>query len=48
MSGTVDGKIGDHVLLAPPYIINETEINNLSTLLAESLDQVFEICKVNI
>ena len=48
MSGTVDGKIGDHVLLAPPYIINETEINNLSTLLAESFDQVFEICKVNI
>ena len=48
MSGTIDGKIGDHVLLAPPYIINETEINNLSTLLAESLDQVFEICKVNI
>ena len=45
MSGTVDGKIGDHVLLAPPYIINETEINNLSTLLAESLDEAFNLAK---
>ena len=44
MSDTVYGKKGDHVLIAPPYIINETEINNLSTLLAESLDEAIESC----
>ncbi|MEE9320439.1 MAG: aspartate aminotransferase family protein [Granulosicoccus sp.] len=29
MSGTVDGRQGDHILLAPPYIINESEISEL-------------------
>src|SRR5581483_8758876 len=27
MGGTVDGRIGDHVLLAPPYITSEDEID---------------------
>lgn len=29
MSGTVDGKIGDHVLLAPPFIIDDRQIDEL-------------------
>lgn len=27
MGGTVDGRLGDHVLLAPPYIIQPDEID---------------------
>ena len=26
MGGTVDGESGDHVLLAPPYIVEETQV----------------------
>ena len=42
MSGTIDGKIGDHILLAPPYIINEAEINELIGLLADSLEAALQ------
>jgi adenosylmethionine-8-amino-7-oxononanoate aminotransferase len=28
-SGTIDGRMGDHVLIAPPFIIGETEIDDL-------------------
>jgi hypothetical protein len=28
-SGTVDGRSGDHVLVAPPFIIEESEIDDL-------------------
>ena len=45
MSGTVDGKMGDHVLLAPPYIINEDEIHSVTTLLAESIDEALGCTK---
>ncbi len=34
MGGTVDGRYGDHVLLAPPFIISEQEID----LLVDRLD----------
>lgn len=41
MGGTVDGVAGDHVLLAPPFIIGEAEIeiivDGLAAALAESL-----------
>ncbi len=40
MSGTIDGKNGDHVLLAPPYIISEAEIDELVAKLAGAMDQV--------
>ncbi len=29
MGGTIDGKSGDHILLAPPFIISETEIDEV-------------------
>jgi len=40
MGGTVDGRIGDHVLLAPPYIISEGELDELVDKLAQSVDAV--------
>lgn len=33
MSGTVDGHSGDHILLAPPYIIGDAQIGELVTKL---------------
>ncbi len=40
MSGTIDGKHGDHILLAPPFIISETEMDLLIDKLSKSLDEV--------
>jgi hypothetical protein len=34
MGGTVDGQRGDHVLLAPPFIVNETQLDELVDKLA--------------
>jgi adenosylmethionine-8-amino-7-oxononanoate aminotransferase len=38
MGGTVDGLHGDHVLLAPPYIIDGTHIAEIVDKLAEAID----------
>jgi len=42
MGGTIDGQHGDHVLLAPPFIVNESHItelvDKLSGALADTLD----------
>jgi adenosylmethionine-8-amino-7-oxononanoate aminotransferase len=40
MSGTIDGQNGDHVLLAPPFIIDDAQIQELSTKLAKAVDLV--------
>ncbi len=39
MGGTIDGQHGDHVLLAPPFITNEAEIETIVERLALSIDQ---------
>ena len=40
MQGTIDGENGDHILVAPPFIINETEINEISEKLKNAIDSV--------
>ncbi|MDX8352941.1 aspartate aminotransferase family protein [Cognatiyoonia sp. IB215182] len=40
MNGTIDGKSGDHVLLAPPFISTEAQIDELVDKLAASLAAV--------
>jgi adenosylmethionine-8-amino-7-oxononanoate aminotransferase len=40
MAGTVDGVSGDHVVLAPPYIISEAQLDELADKLARSIDEV--------
>ncbi len=40
-SGTADGRLGDHVLIAPPFIVTEAEIDELISRLAQSLEDVF-------
>ena len=39
MGGTLDGRRGDHVLLAPPFIIEDDQIEDLVEKLARALDR---------
>jgi adenosylmethionine-8-amino-7-oxononanoate aminotransferase len=38
--GTVDGHVGDHILLAPPYNVTDDEIEMIVDLLGDTLDPV--------
>jgi adenosylmethionine-8-amino-7-oxononanoate aminotransferase len=38
MGGTIDGVRGDHVLLAPPFIVDATAIDTIVTRLADAVD----------
>ncbi|MGF6756630.1 aspartate aminotransferase family protein [Paraburkholderia sp. GAS42] len=38
MGGTVDGRNGDHVLLAPPFICTARDIGNIVSRLADAID----------
>ena len=40
MGGTIDGVHGDHVLLAPPYIIEKADIEDLADRLADAVEAV--------
>ena len=40
MPGTRDGKSGDHVLLAPPFIATEDELSQAVDSLARAIDTV--------
>ncbi len=39
MGGTIDGQAGDHVLVAPPFIISDEQIDELVDKLAIAVDQ---------
>lgn len=41
MGGTVDGLQGDHVLIAPPYIVTEGQLDELTDKLGRAVDTVF-------
>jgi len=38
MGGTIDGKHGDHVIVAPPYIVNASEIGQIVERLGAGMD----------
>jgi adenosylmethionine-8-amino-7-oxononanoate aminotransferase len=38
MGGTVDGRQGDHVLLAPPFIVSDSELETIVIRLGEAVD----------
>ncbi|MCB1754603.1 MAG: aspartate aminotransferase family protein [Gammaproteobacteria bacterium] len=42
MGGTIDGRQGDHILLAPPFIIAEAQIDELVDKLARSIGKVLQ------
>lgn len=41
MSGTRDGRVGDHVLLAPPFIATEAELTGAIDCLTRAVNDVF-------
>jgi adenosylmethionine-8-amino-7-oxononanoate aminotransferase len=38
MGGTVDGRYGDHILLAPPFITTEADLTQIVDRLADAVD----------
>jgi adenosylmethionine-8-amino-7-oxononanoate aminotransferase len=43
MGGTLDGVQGDHVLLAPPFIVEEAQLDELVATLGAALDAVLKV-----
>jgi len=39
MGGTIDGQRGDHVLLAPPFIVSASQVDQIVDLLAFAIDR---------
>jgi len=42
MGGTIDGRQGDHVLLAPPFIVTEADIDAIVERLGDAVDAAIE------
>jgi len=40
-AGCIDGKNGDHILLAPPYIVTAAEVADIASRLGDAVDAVF-------
>ena len=38
MGGTIDGRLGDHVLLAPPFILKSQDIGRIVERLGDAID----------
>jgi adenosylmethionine-8-amino-7-oxononanoate aminotransferase len=38
MGGTIDGVRGDHILLAPPYIVNKEQVDTIVVRLGDAID----------
>ena len=38
MGGTIDGRRGDHVLLAPPFIVDDDALDQIVQRLARAVD----------
>lgn len=43
MGGTIDGRIGDHVLLAPPYIIAPEEIHEIVERIGDAINAAVRV-----
>lgn len=42
MGGTIDGQAGDHILLAPPFIIDDSHIGEITDKLSIALEETLE------
>jgi hypothetical protein len=38
MGGTIDGRKGDHLLLAPPFIVSAAELEEIVARLGDAID----------
>ena len=45
MAGTVDGRLGDHALIAPPFIIGDAHVEEIVTKFAAALDRTLKEAK---
>ncbi|MFC4932355.1 aspartate aminotransferase family protein [Massilia sp. GCM10023247] len=43
MGGTIDGQRGDHILLAPPFIVTAYELSEMVARLAEAVDAAIKV-----
>ena len=43
MGGTLDGTAGDHILLAPPFIITDAQIDELTEKLSRAVDRALSV-----
>jgi adenosylmethionine-8-amino-7-oxononanoate aminotransferase len=41
MDGTIDGKQGDHIIVALPYIVTAAEIETIVKRLGDTVDAAF-------
>ena len=44
MGGTLDGKRGDHLLLAPPFIVSDAELDTIVTRLGKAIERALAGC----
>ena len=42
MGGTIDGKRGDHVMLAPPYILEDAQLDEIVDKLGRAVDDALQ------
>jgi adenosylmethionine-8-amino-7-oxononanoate aminotransferase len=42
MGGVIDGKAGENIMLAPPFIVEETHVFEMVDKLARALDEALE------
>jgi adenosylmethionine-8-amino-7-oxononanoate aminotransferase len=42
MGGTIDGRNGDHVLLAPPFIVNAAQVDEIVGRLGEAVEAALQ------
>jgi adenosylmethionine-8-amino-7-oxononanoate aminotransferase len=47
MGGTIDGFIGDHVLIAPPFIVNGAQIGTIVDRLADAIDAALPVTAIS-
>ena len=47
MGGTIDGRRGDHVLLAPPFIVSEDEIDQIVLCLQRALGRTLDMASAS-
>jgi adenosylmethionine-8-amino-7-oxononanoate aminotransferase len=45
MSGTIDGESGDHALIAPPFIIDESHVAEIASKFKGALDRTLSAAK---
>jgi adenosylmethionine-8-amino-7-oxononanoate aminotransferase len=43
MGGTIDGRSGDHVLLAPPFIVSAAQLSEIVARLEEAVNAALKV-----